>query len=268
MYPILGEVFGRQIPAFGVMVALGFLMGYWFASAQARKTGITKPEVIGDLLMWLLLGGIAGARILYVTIHWNKYSSDPISAFKIWEGGIVYYGGFLGAFLAAVIFCRKHKLSLSAIGDLCMPGAMLGQGIGRIGCLLVGDDFGKVAPEGLPWAITFPRNMPGSLMPPDMTGIPLHPAQLYMMTQSLIIFFILWMVLKRRKFEGQVMYLGLMLYPIGRSICELYRADDEARGIYFGLSTSQWISIPLFLLGLVGYLRLRQRPLPATSSSL
>lgn len=275
MYPILAEPFGFPIKAFGLMVALGFLSGYWFSAREARRTGKMTEEAVGDLLMWLIFGGLIGARILYVIVQWDEqFRHHPGEIFKIWNGGIVYYGGLLGAIFAGWLFCRKHDLRFAMVGDIHMPGVMLGQAVGRIGCLLVGDDFGREAP-GLSWAIVFPSpTKPGnlfgleipptsdSLMPPDMVLKELHPAQIYMGLQAFAIFLILAWVARRQRFEGQVMYLALMLYPIGRSICEIYRADNDARGVYFdgAISTSQLISIPLFLFGLIGFIRAARQP--------
>lgn len=267
MYPILGEPFGFKIRAFGVMVALAFFVGYWFNSREARRTGLVKEEVIGDLLMWLLICSLIGARLVYVIVQWHEFADHPINVFKIWQGGIVYYGGFIGAFVGGWLFSRRQSASFLTLADLSMPGAMLGQAIGRIGCLLVGDDYGRVAND-LPWAIKFPTaTEPGdlfgisippnshSLLPASMQGEWLHPTQLYMMLQASIVFVILAVVARNKtRVEGRVLFLGLTLYPIGRSICELYRGDNVERGVYFGgaISTSQLISIPIFIIGVAG----------------
>lgn len=276
MFPILAEPFGFPIRAFGVMVALAFLAGYWFSMREARRTGQIDERVIGDLLMWVLIGGLVGARLLYVIVRWDPdFKNRPIQeVLYIWQGGIVSYGGFIGAFLAGWIFTRRHRIPFLKLGDICMPGVLLGQAIGRIGCLLVGDDYGKVA-DGLPWAIRFPSPKgPGDLFgitvpyrghPPllreELWDKYLHPTQLYMMAQAFCIFLILAWVARRKRFEGQVLFLALILYPIGRSICEVFRADDAERGTYFGgaLSTSQLISIPVILIGIAGYVIARRR---------
>ena len=266
MYPILGEPFGIPIRSFGVMVALAFVFAMLAATREARRSKLIDPERIGDLLLWVMAGGILGARVLYVIVHWKKdFAHDPWLVFQIWKGGLVYYGGFLGAFLMGYLFTRRHKLDYITLGDVCLPGAMLGQAIGRIGCFLVGDDYGREAP-GLPWAVTFP-DIEESLLPQPLRGQPLHPTQLYMLLQSLLIFFILSMVARHRKFRGQVFFLALMLYPIGRSICEVYRGDYLERGMYYGVSTSQWISIPVFMVGLAGLIwAYRRRQVPLATS--
>lgn len=262
MYPILGEPFGIPIRSFGVMVALGFLVALWVAQWRARRLGSVSPETLADLLLWVMVGGILGARVLYVVVHWSdQFAQRPIEVLYVWKGGLVSYGGFAGAFVAGAIFARRRGLDLVALGDVCMPAVFLGQAIGRIGCFLVGDDYGKPAP-GLPWAVRFPDD-PNSLLPPQLRGQPLHPTQLYMMATNLLLFVLLGLLLDRPRFRGQIFWLSLILYPIGRSICEVFRADSVERGVYFGLSTAQWISIPVFVIGVVGYLRARRRAAPA-----
>ncbi|MFG0316167.1 MAG: prolipoprotein diacylglyceryl transferase [Planctomycetota bacterium JB042] len=266
MYPILGEPFGFKIRSFGVMVALAFVVALWVASRHARRTKQVDPEAIGDLLMWVMVGGILGARVLYCIVHWkDQFAHQPLEVLKIWKGGLVYYGGFLGAFVAGWFFTKKRKIDFVTLGDICMPAVFLGQAVGRIGCFLVGDDYGKPAPD-LPWAVTFP-DIPESLLPQALRGIPLHPTQLYMLLQAFVIFLILAFVARRQSFRGQVFYLALILYPIGRSICEVFRGDNVERGIYHGLSTSQWISIPLFLVGIVGFTIAARRREPLRPAS-
>ena len=112
MYPILGEPFGIPIRSFGAMVALAFMMGLWAASREAKRTGRMSPEVISDLLMWLMVGGILGARVLYVIVHWkDQFAHDPMQAIFVWKGGLVYYGGLLGAIFAAWLFTRRRKIN-------------------------------------------------------------------------------------------------------------------------------------------------------------
>lgn len=261
MYPILGEPFGFKIRSFGVMVALAFVIALWAASREARRSRRLEPELIGDLLMWIMVGGILGARVLYCIVHWkDQFSHQPLEVLKVWKGGLVYYGGFIGGFVAGWLFTRKRKIDFITLGDVCFPGVFLGQAIGRIGCFLVGDDYGKPAPD-LPWAVTFP-NIPESLLPHELRGIPLHPTQLYMLLQAFIIFLILSFVARKATFRGQVFYLALMLYPIGRSICEVFRGDNVERGVFYGLSTSQWISIPIFLTGVIGFILAARRHAP------
>ena len=263
MYPILGEPFGIPIRSFGVMVALAFVMALWASQREARRTGRVDPELIGDLLLWVMVGGILGARVLYCIVHFqDQFAHQPIELLKVWKGGLVSYGGFAGGFLGGWLFTRKRKIDFVTLGDVCLPGVMLGQAVGRIGCFLVGDDYG--GPADVPWAVTFP-DVPESLMPVDLRGVPVHPTQLYMLLQAFTIFLILSRIARSATFRGQVFYWGLILYPIGRSICEVFRADHVERGVYYGVSTAQWISIPIFVIGLLGLSRARKAGRPVST---
>ncbi len=265
MHPILFKLpvpgYGVvPIRSFGVMVALAFLFGYWFTKREARRTGRVDPLLIDDLFFWVFVGALLGARLLYVAVHWkDTFAKLPLAdVFAIWKGGLVYYGGFLGAFFAGIVFTRVRNVSLLELGDVCLPGAMLGQAIGRIGCFLVGDDYGRPASPDLPWAVTFP-DTPDSLLPAHLHGIPLHPTQLYLLLKAFAVFLILVWISRHKRFTGQVMFSALVFYPIGRFIVEFWRGDAVERGVFHGLSTSQWISIPLFLCGLIGLIAARAR---------
>jgi phosphatidylglycerol---prolipoprotein diacylglyceryl transferase len=257
MFPIFFQIGDFKLHAFGVMVALGFLAGLWFSTKEARRTGLVTEAVVNDLFLWLIIGGILGARALYVAIHWDEFRPSPDRSiwgvFQIWRGGIVSIGGFFGAFFLGWIFCKKRGVSFLDLADICVPGAMLGQAIGRIGCFLVGDDYGRPAPD-LPWAVRFPK-IPDSLLPEQWQGVPLHPTQLYMMIKAFLIFLILAWLARRKRFAGQVLFAAMMLYPVGRWICEIYRGDEVERGMWHGLSTAQWTLMPVFVVGLAFYLR-------------
>ncbi len=264
MHPIAFEPFGITITSFGVMLALAFMGGWIYTLRMARKTQWYTEDTVSDLLFWLMIGGVVGARFLYVVVHWSDtFASQPAQVFNFRGGGLVSYGGFAGAFLAGFLFTRKNDIDFFQLADMTLPGALLGQSIGRIGCFLVADDYGRPAPD-LPWAVTFP-DVKGSMLPKALRGVPLHPTQLYLLLKAFLCFLILAYVLKHRQFKGQVLCVAMMCYPLGRSIVEIYRGDFQERGIYGGLSTAQWISIPTFLLGLVLYGVLKKKSRLASS---
>lgn len=267
MHPVLFTIpigGGYPVTSFGALLATGFLVGTWMLGRLGARFG-QNPELdeqrYADLGMWILVSAILGCRLMYVVVeefrHPGSYSSDPLRILAVWEGGLVYYGGFIAAFAVGIPAVRRWGMDWAWASDLALTAAFLGIFIGRWGCLLVGDDFG-VATD-VAWAITVPDPLPtGSLFPADLAGQTIHPTQIYMSLNALALFGVCRWLLPRRAFTGQVACIGWMLYAIGRSVIESFRGD-EVRGHVGALSTSQFISIFIFAAGLAGYFLLSRR---------
>ena len=228
------------------MVALGFLAGLWTASRRALLQGVPAEKVL-DLGPWVIVGAILGARVLYVISYWKEsFAGHPLNEiFMIWHGGLVYYGGLIGAVLASIIYIRRRDLPMWRTGDVMAPSIALGQVFGRIGCLLNGCCYGKAC--SLPWAIVFPPEARGA--PP---GVKLHPTQLYESLLNLLLYFGLATLYRRKKFEGQVFASYLVGYAVIRSFVELFRGD-YAPDQYLGgwLSPGQVVSVLILGTGIV-----------------
>jgi phosphatidylglycerol:prolipoprotein diacylglycerol transferase len=201
------------------MVALGFLSGLWLASRRALREGIAAEAVL-DLGPWLIVGTIAGARLLYVATYWREqFAGKPFwEVFKVWHGGLVYYGGLIGASLAGMLYARGKGLPLWKLADILAPGIALGQVFGRIGCLLNGCCWGRRC--DLPWAISFPAN--------NAAGAPtwpVHPTQIYESLLSLGLCVALIWLQRRKRFDGQIFSFYLIGYALLRSFVELFRGD-------------------------------------------
>jgi len=226
---------GLPIRSFGVLVGAGFLIGVWLMARMSRRWG-TDPERdparIYELSTWVLIGVLGGARLAYVLINWRHYADRPLDIVKTWEGGLVMYGGLILALLLGVRKARKLGMPGWQTADYGLTAGFLGQAIGRVGCLMVGDDHGR--PADVPWAITFPDPLPsGSAFPPEWAGIPVHPTQPYMTLKALALFGLGLWLLRRKKFHGQVTCVLLMGYALLRSLVELFRGDAGARGGVF-----------------------------------
>ncbi len=239
MWPELFTIFGLPLRSFGFFVALGFIVGVQVASWLSKRYG-SDPEHdaqrIPDLSWAALIGVIAGARLAYVLVTLPYYLEHPVEIFQIWQGGLVMYGGMILALVLGIRKARQLGMQIWQTADYCLTGAFLGQAIGRIGCLMVGDDYGKVVPDlpggGTPWyAIRFPDPLPaGSAFPPELVGLAVHATQPYMTAKALIVFAIGMWLLPRTRFHGQVTCVLLMAYAVLRAIVELFRGDAEARG--------------------------------------
>lgn len=259
MYPILFKIplfglLGRDffpVYGYGVMVALGFLAGTWFVQREAKIEGEDPAKAL-DLIFYILIAAILGSRILFIitldpSILWTK----PWEIFKIWEGGLVFYGGFIASVLVSLWYLKKHRLPVWKFCDFLVPAVALGHAIGRQGCFLAGCCYGRPLLVKTWYAVVYPGD-PASLAP---AGIPLYPTQLMESAGEFFIFLVLWWGLRRKKFDGQIFAAYMMAYALLRFLMEFLRGDPE-RGHIDGtwISTSQMIAMILFALGAGLYL--------------
>ncbi|HUD82220.1 MAG TPA: prolipoprotein diacylglyceryl transferase, partial [Candidatus Saccharimonadales bacterium] len=217
MHRIAFEFAGLTVTWYGILVALGFMAGLWTASRRAMRSGI-NPDTIIDLGPWLLVGAIIGARTLYVVSYWNEsFAGRPLTEiFMVQHGGLVYYGGLIGASLACVLFVSLKKLPLWRLADILAPSVALGSFFGRWGCLLNGCCYGR--PTTLPWGIQFPK---GHETYPNYV----HPTEIYDSLLNLGLYLFLAWLFRRKSFDGQVFAVYLICYAVLRSFVELFRGD-------------------------------------------
>jgi phosphatidylglycerol:prolipoprotein diacylglycerol transferase len=254
MHPILFEIpridLGSwtigpiPIRMYGLMIGIGFLLGIYLASRRAKKEGI-NPDLILDMGVYLLLAAVIGARVLYVLTTWQEFAATPLDLFAIWKGGLVFYGGVIAAVPVGIWYVRKHSLPVWRTADIIAPYAALGHAFGRLGCFFAGCCYG--APCSGPVCITF--SDPHSLAP---RGVPLFPTQLTESGGEFLIFGLLLLLRRYKKFDGQLFWLYLVFYAVLRFTIEFFRGDI-VRGVYFGglISTSQIIAIGMLGFSLV-----------------
>lgn len=252
MHPDLFKIGPLTIHTYGVFVAAGFLLGLGLAVKQAKKEGIPSDRIV-DLGFYVLLSALIGSRLLFVLINASHYIRNPLEIFKIWEGGLVFYGGVLLAVPTVLWYVKKNALGLWSTADLFAPSIAIGHALGRIGCFFAGCCYGRPS-EGLPWAVIFTD--PNSLA---LIGIPLHPTQLYESLGEFVNFFILIILRRHKSFNGQLFMTYILLYSVLRFIVEFYRGDVGRGFITSQLSVSQGISILTFLISIAGLIILRRR---------
>lgn len=239
MFPVLLRIGDLTLYTYGLFVALGFIAAYKFAGKRARDYKI-NPDTITDLFFVGIISGMIGARLFYVMINYRVYANDPVSIFKIWTGGLVYYGGFIIALVALVGFAKFKRLAIWRTADCIAPAMALGHAIGRIGCFFAGCCYGKQC--DLPWAITFKN--PESLAP---LFVKLHPTQLYSVLSNFLLFALILWIEKKKKFDGMVFWTYILLYGLFRSLVEVFRGDQRGNfGVEF-LSFSQGIGLIMAL---------------------
>lgn len=236
MHPVLFKIGPLTIHTYGLLVAIGLLAAIWMAAWQAKKRGI-EPELIMDLGFYAIIAGILGARLLFVILNIGFFLSHPLEIIKIWNGGLVFFGGFLFGLSTILFYIWKKQLPASDIGDIAAISLPLGHAIGRLGCLSAGCCYGKYC--DLPWAITFTNA--DTLARP--IGISLHPTQLYAVLGNAIIFIIILSLSRRGKLAGRLFPVYLILYGIMRSTVELFRGDPRGTVFFDWLSTSQALGL-------------------------
>ncbi len=243
MHPIAFLLGSLTVRWYGVMMALAFLAGLWTATRRARLVNVSA-EVISDVTLWLMLGSIVGARFFYVSTYWKQeFSGQPFSeVFMVQHGGLVFYGGLIGATISGIGYLLWKKLPVWKIADILVPSIALGSVFGRIGCLLNGCCYGYAC--DLPWAIHFPAGH-------ETAGLPVHPTQLYDALLNLILYAALAWWFRRKQFDGQIFAAYLMGYAVFRSLAEHFRGDYPADHVHHGLTSAQVVSVPMFSAGLL-----------------
>jgi phosphatidylglycerol:prolipoprotein diacylglycerol transferase len=242
------------------MIALAFLGGLWTVMLRAKRDPALRNsgEQIADITLWLMAGAILGARIVYVTTYWKEeFAGQPLTEiFAVWNGGLVYYGGLVGAAAAGFIYIRWKKLPLWKTADVFAPSIALGSVFGRVGCLLNGCCYGR--PTDVPWAIRFPtdsyawsQQLHAGLIGANDPSLPVHPTEIYDALLNLGLYIFLAWLFRRKRFDGQVFATFLICYAITRSIVEYFRGDYSNLHYHLGLTPAQWIGVPIFIAGLL-----------------
>lgn len=252
MHPILFKIGPITIHTYGFLLAAGFLLGLSLAIRQAKREGIQHNKIV-DLGFYLLIAALVGSRLFFILINSRYYLENPLSILKIWEGGLVFYGGLMFAIPIAIWFIKKNNLDTWRTGDLFAPSIAIGHAIGRIGCFFAGCCYGKSA-ENIPWGVIF--RDPASLAP---INVKLHPTQLYESVGEFIIFLLLVTLRKYKTFNGQLFITYLILYSVLRFIVEFFRGDAQRGFIIYNISFSQAISILLFFIGIIAFYILRKK---------
>lgn len=254
MYPVLVQIplFGTTITiyTYGFMVAVAFLAGMFWVSRESKLLG-QNPAKIMDLAFYIIVAAIVGSRVLHVLVSERaRFLENPLTIFKIWEGGLVFYGGLIGAVIISVWYMRRNKLPFWIISDIFAPAVALGHVFGRIGCLMAGCCHGRVVGHPAWYSIVFPANA-HSFAP---QGVPLYPTQIMEAAGEIVVFAALFVLRRYKRFDGQIIATYLILYSILRAAVEYFRGD-VSRGFLMEpwISTSTFISIIMFACGIAIY---------------
>lgn len=260
MHPVLIDFGIFKLHTYGLMIALGFMVGMQLGVREARRIDTSEArkfdQFILDLTFWILIAAMVGARLLFIIVEWESdYTRDPLKIFRIWEGGLVFYGGLIGSILFSVYYCWRKKRDFWVVADVLIPSVALGQFFGRIGCFAAGCCWGGEVDSDFPLSVQFPAKSlayssmqrAGAIASDALYTHPVHPVQLYESAGALLLFFALLYLRTKKRFHGQVLIAYMLAYPILRSSLEMLRGDT-ARGVHsifgsFSLSTGQIVSI-------------------------
>jgi phosphatidylglycerol:prolipoprotein diacylglycerol transferase len=245
--PHIDPVFLRLGPLefrwYGLMYIIGFVAAYFVINAEAkrRKMPLSRDDV-ADMIFAVALGVILGGRTGYVLFYnLPEYISHPLKVFAVWEGGMSFHGGFIGAIIAVCWFARKKRIDRFLIGDLCSMATPIGLGLGRIGNFINGELYGRVT--AVPWGMVFPD--------PRAGGLPRHPSQLYeAFLEGPVLFLILWVLGRKERPAGVIFWALFAFYGLFRFFVEFFREPDGQLGFFLGnLSMGQLLSLPMALVG-------------------
>ncbi|MEM7415208.1 MAG: prolipoprotein diacylglyceryl transferase [Gemmatimonadota bacterium] len=274
MYPVFFDVpnwvpflGGAPITSFGVFMLFAFLTAGYVLRAELRRTG-HDPDKAWDFVFMAVVGGILGAKGYYLLLNFEQLVADPIGMIAS-RGGLVWYGGFLMATALVIWEIRRQKLPVPQMADLMAPALALSYAVGRIGCFLVGDDWGR--PTDSMFGMRFPQGTPATTVTniEQMFGItvdpalieeygqvvPVHPTQLYEVGMSTLIFFLLWRIRDHGHKKGWLFMLWLICAGIERFVVEFLRAKDDR---FFGVLTlAQLISLAIVAVGVAGMMKAR-----------
>ena len=237
MMPYILEIGPLRIPSYGFMLMIAFMTNYFLLTRETKKLG-KDPEIAGDLVFWAAIGGIGGSKVYYMIENFDAFSADPLA--MIFSGsGLVFLGGLAGGMLAVTIYLRKKNEPWLMWADIVAPCLILGYAIGRIGCFLVGDDYG--IPTNLPWGMSFPRGAPPTYQE-------VHPTQIYAAVLGLSIFFVLSRLRLKSKPLGSVFSFYLIFAGMERFLIEFIRTNEK---YMLGLSGAQVISLIMVTTGII-----------------
>jgi len=239
VFPKLFHIGSFYLPTYGVLVALGFLLGLTVTVRLAKRIGLDSEKVT-NLAVYCALAGLLGAKILMILFDWRVFMSDPRQVFSLstLQAAGVFQGGLVLAFVTAFLYMRHTALPWLRTLDVFAPGIAIGHAIGRIGCFAAGCCWGREC--SLPWAVTF-HNPDAAELTGVPLGVALHPSQIYEMLTELALFAFLYWRFGKPHSAGKIMGLYLVLSSAARFLIEFTRFHEQ--GLYWGLSLTQWIAI-------------------------
>ena len=253
MNPVLFKIGNVEIMWYSVLLLIAVIVGISWFLKEGKKHNYPQ-DFLFNLCFWAIIFGFIGARAYYVIFNWSQYVHDPISIFKIWEGGLAIHGGLLAGFITIVVYCKKYKVRLFKIVDMAVPGIILAQAIGRWGNFFNGEAHGGVVLRSTLESFHFPDFIIDGM---NINGIYYHPTFLYESLWCLLGFIIL-VLLRHYKYlkVGGLTAFYLIWYSVGRFFIESMRTDSLMLG---GFKVAQIVSFVLFIIAILSLMVLSRK---------
>ncbi|MGQ9676475.1 MAG: prolipoprotein diacylglyceryl transferase [Chloroflexota bacterium] len=226
----------------GLFAAIGIALGVLLVVLELRRKELTRVDV-AEAALWVLPAAVVGARLAHVIDHSSYYLANPLAILAITEGGLAIFGGIVGGLIGGAIYMRIRALPFWAIVDAAVPAMLIGQSVGRIGCLINGDAWG--APTNLPWAVVYTH--PAASLPPDLLGVGTHPYPVYEITWNLALLAALWPLRRSRLPDGTMFCLYAVGYSLGRLVLSVVRQETA---VWWNLQQAQVIAIIVMVIAL------------------
>jgi len=250
MHRILFRIGSYPIYSYGVMIVIAYFLGLWVVKRESKRLGL-NPADAENISFVLIICGIIGARIWYVWEHWQDYAHTPFDIFKVWQGGLVFYGGFIGAVIGTYFYIKYKKIPLLITGDAFAPGIALAIGVGRIGCFLNGCCYGKLTHSWIGVSYPAVNNPPayiqhlrdGLITQGATHSLPVIPTQPISTIDLLVIFGILMYLRRKRLWQGFQFYMLFILYGIHRFFIDFFRYYEGNAKMLKYITLSQLISL-------------------------
>lgn len=251
--PIIFSISHFMVRWYGIIVLAAIVTGVWLAAREAERKGFKKDDIY-DGAVWVVIGGIVGARLFHVADHWSDmFAANPVRALYVWEGGLAIWGGVVGGLIAAALLARRRGWRLPRLLDAVAPGLVLAQAIGRVACIITGDAMGKPTTGPFGFAYTSPNAMVPQL------GVYYTPMPVYEIIINLGIFAVLWQLRKRNWPDGLLFLVYLTLYSFERFLLAF---TSSYQIIALGLTQSQIVALTALAVAvsLAAWLWARTRP--------
>ncbi|MBI2907790.1 MAG: prolipoprotein diacylglyceryl transferase [Chloroflexi bacterium] len=240
--PVIAHIGGFELRWYGLAIALAVMAAVWMAVREGKRRGVS-PDDIYSIVSWALVGGLVGARLFHIIDQWEYYSANPSQLVQFQQGGLAIWGGLAGGSLATLLYARIKRLPIARLTDVAAPALLVGQMVGRLGCIINGDAYGGAT--NLPWGFIYQN--PKSLIPSQLLGVPTHPYPVYEILWDAVVLFVILRLGRRWQTSGLVFASYLALYSLGRMLLTFVRQETI---VVAGLQQAQILAL-ITLLGAV-----------------